>query len=278
LERFLAVITGASSGIGKTFARRLAHHFDLLLVSRRQDKLDELANELRRLTGKEVDTLASDLTNGSDVEALAERLRSDDRLALLVNNAGFGSRGYFWEAPVVEQEAMHKLHIMTTLTLTHAALGNLVRQDRGGIINVASVAAFVRNAGSIGYAATKTWMTAFTEGLYLELKQAQSDVTVQALCPGYTDTEFFDRLGDAEYRRLAPASFWLTPEEVVDASLKGLRSRKLFVIPNWRYRALTAILSKLPSGLRLLAEEKSSRQRRGLARLQASNRVPPRLR
>jgi short-subunit dehydrogenase len=205
---------------------------------------------------------------------VADRIGSDNRLALLINNAGFGVQGRFWEASLESQTAMHELHIMTTHTLTHAALQNLVRKDFGGIINVASVASFVRTPGSIGYSATKTWMTSFTEGLYLELKQVGSNVTVQALCPGYTYSEFHDRLR-ANRSKLAPAAFWLTSEEVVDASLEGLRTKKLFVIPNWRYRALTSVLSKLPTAVRLAVEMGSAKARQRRAAL--SSREPEQL-
>jgi short-subunit dehydrogenase len=155
---------------------------------------------------------------------------------------------------------MHRLHIMATVRLTHAALRNLVPRDTGGIINVASVSAFVRSPGATSYSATKSWMTAFTEGLYLELRGLRSNVTVQALCPGFTYSEFHEVLGVDRYRRASP-SFWMTAEEVVDASLDGLRRRKLFVIPGWRYRFLTSFISKLPTGLRLAIESAAGRSR-----------------
>jgi len=149
---------------------------------------------------------------------------------------------------------------MATVRLTHAALRNMVPRDCGAIINVASVAAFLRNAGSVSYGATKSWMTAFSEGLYLELQGADSHVSVQALCPGFTYSGFHDVMG-VERGRLAGSSFWLTAEQVVDASLDGLRRRKLFVIPGWRYRLLTMFFTKAPTALRLMVEAASSRAR-----------------
>ena len=253
MSRTLVAITGASSGIGATFARKLAPEHDLLLIARRRERLEHLAEELSSAYACRIEVFAADLTNEEDLSAVAERLRSEPRLALLVNNAGFGAGGFFWEAPLQEQETMHRLHVMAVVRLTHAALETMVGADFGAIVNVASVSAFVRSAGSTSYCATKSWMTAFTETIYLELKAKRSNVTVQALCPGFTYSEFHDKAG-LDRQQLAPATFWLSAEDVVDASIDGLNRRKLFVIPGWRYRLLTGIVTRLPATLRLLLE------------------------
>lgn len=246
-------ITGASSGIGEAFARKLAPEHDLLLIARRADRLEQLASELATQYGTAVEILSADLTKPDDVDRVAERLADDQRLALLVNNAGFGLRGYFWEAPLEPQEAMHQLHILAPLRLTHAALQGMVGRDLGAVINVASVAAFIRRPGSASYAATKTWMTTFTEAIHGELRSRGSNVVVQALCPGYTYSEFHDKMG-ADRMALAGGSLWYSAEFVVDASLDGLRRRKLFVVPGWQYRWLTGILNFLPARLRVAIE------------------------
>lgn len=253
--RTLVAITGASSGIGAVFARRLAADHDLLLIARREERLQELSRQLSAEHGTRVDILVADLAKEDDLERVAERMEADPKLALLVNNAGFGSRGLFWNTPYEQQEQMHKLHILATLRLSHAALRNFVPRDCGGIINVASVSAFIRSPGSTGYAATKSWMTAFTEGLYLELKRAGSRVAVQALCPGFTYSEFHDAMG-VDRAKTAPPFFWLKAEDVVDASLEGLRRRKLFVVPGWQYRILTTLFTKIPTEWRLALESK----------------------
>jgi short-subunit dehydrogenase len=200
-----------------------------------------------------VEILVADLSAEADVERVAERLASEQELVLLVNNAGFGTRGRFWEAPLAPQEEMHRLHVMAPLKLMHSVLPRMVARDYGAIINVASVAAFVRQPGGASYAATKTWMTTFTEAIYLELRNARSSVTVQALCPGYTYSEFHDKLG-LDRGRIAPRAFWLTAEGVVEASLQGLKRKQLFVIPGWRYRLLVGVLTKLPTALRIAIE------------------------
>jgi uncharacterized protein len=251
--RPLAVITGASSGIGEIFARRLAPTHDLLLVARREDRLKALAAELARAHGPTTRILVCDLELESEVDRLAERLRSEEQFELLVNNAGFGVGGLFWDSPLEPLDRMHRLHVMATLRLCHAALQTLVPKNRGAIINVASVAAYLRGVGSGSYGSTKSWMTAFTEGLHLDLQSIKSKVFVQALCPGFTYPEFHDTMGVTRESR-APRTFWLSADLVVAASLDGLRRRKLYVVPGWRYKILTALVTKLPNGARIAFE------------------------
>jgi short-subunit dehydrogenase len=251
--RSLAAITGASSGIGSVFARRLAPQYDLLLIARRRERLDELARDLRARHGTMVTVMAADLTDAAQVHSVAERLAGEPNLGMFVNNAGFGNRGLFWETDLAVIDKMHRLHIMATLALVHSALGVMVKQDRGVLINVASVASFAQRAGNASYGASKSWLAAFSEGLYLDLKKAGSKVTVQALCPGYTYSGFHDLLGE-DRNRLASPSLWLTADAVVDCSLKALPGRKLFVIPGWRYKLLLGLVSRLPWWLKLRLE------------------------
>ncbi len=240
----LAAITGASSGIGAAFARRLSADHDLLLIARSKDRLEALASELRA-QGAAVSVLAADLSDTPQLKAAADRLAAEPTLALLVNNAGFGDRAPFWEADVEVLDRMHRLHIGALVRLSHAALRVFVPQNRGAIINVASVAAFVRRPGSVSYGATKTWVNAFTEGLYVDLRAAGSSVYVQALCPGFTYSAFHDVLKE-DRRRLAPPALWLTAEKVVHDSLQGMVDRKLYVVPGWRYQLIVGLLRVLP--------------------------------
>ncbi len=260
MDRTVVAITGASSGIGEAFARKLAPGHNLLLVGRRRERLEALADEFSNKFDTRTEVLQADLTKDDDLNKVAERIGQQTRLALLVNNAGFGMKGRFWEANFAGQEQMHKLHIMATLRLTHTALRTMVPNDFGGIINVASVSSFVRSPGTTSYSATKAWMAAFTEGLYLELKGIRSCVVVQALCPGFTYSEFHESMGANRYRVAGP-SWWLTAEEVVDASIQGLHHRKLFVVPGWRYKLVTAILPRLPMALRTAVASASGEAR-----------------
>ena len=255
MARTLAVITGASSGIGAVFAKKLAAEHDLLLIARRKDRLDALAAELREQFGATVEVLAVNLADEEGLDLAAGRIATEASLGLLVNNAGFGAGGFFWGADLDRQEEMHRLHVMAVVRLCHVALKKMVPRNAGGIINVASVAAFVRRPGSTSYGATKSWMTVFTEGLYLELEAAKSAVRVQALCPGFTYSEFHDA-AQLDRAKLAPRSFWLDADFVVDESLKGLRRGKLYVIPDWKYKGIAALLTKLPVSARLAIERK----------------------
>jgi short-subunit dehydrogenase len=247
----LAVITGASSGIGAAFARQLARRgYDVLLVARREDRLLALAAEIQKLHKVTAETFIADLVQAEDCNRLAERIRGAQDLGLLVNNAGFGSNGYFFETDLAGQVEMHQLHVVATVRLCHAALENLVHRqgaERTGIINVSSIAAFVTAPHGVSYGATKRWVNAFTEGLATELSGTGKKVIVQALCPGYTITEFQDKLSVDKSR--IPRSFWMPADFVVEQSLRGFDRGKLFVIPGWRYKVLVAGLKILPGSV-----------------------------
>ena len=258
-ERLLAVVTGASSGMGAVFARKLAARgYDLLLVARREDRLQKLAEELTSEHGVSVDTLVADLAADDGREALAGRIRTALNFGLLVNNAGFGTMGMFQQADLEPAERMHRLHVLATLVLSHAALRNLAaRPDHAGntgviagntgIINVSSVAAFGQSPTSICYNATKAWMNSFTEGLAIELAAQGSAIKVQALCPGFTYSEFHDRVGMDRGR--IPKALWMSADFVVEESLRGFDRGRLFVIPGWRYRLLVAFMKATPSSI-----------------------------
>jgi len=261
VSRPVAAITGASSGIGEGFARKLAPTHDLLLIARRRERLDTLAAELATQYGTQVVVLAADLTDDNDLAAVAERIAAEPNLELLVNNAGLGMRGLLWESDPKLLEYMHRLNVSAVLRLSHAALSNMIVRRSGVLINVASVAGFVRRARNAGYGATKAWVIAFTESLYLELNSIQSPVRVQALCPGYTFTEFHDHM-NIDRMRIAPRAMWLRSDFVVEESLKALHAGSLFVVPGWRYRWIVNLSSILPIPLRLLLERAASSRKR----------------
>jgi hypothetical protein len=238
--RPLALVTGASSGIGATFARRLSRQgYGLILVARRGDRLDELARELGG-----AETLAADLTVEEDLRRVEARIEAAGNLELLINNAGFGLAGRFFETPVEGQTRMHQLHVMATMRLSHAALHAMVGRAKGAVINVSSVASFQQNPGAVTYCATKAWITSFTEGLHLDLISAESPVRVQALCPGFTYSEFHDVMGMD--RGPIPKWLWWTADDIVTASLNGLAKGKVVVIPGLIYRAVVRAARWVP--------------------------------
>lgn len=241
----VALITGASSGIGEVFARKLAARgYDLILVARRDDRLRTLAASLPT----QVEVLNADLASEAGLAAVERAIRECARLELLVNNAGFGTLGRFWEVDLAGQVRMHEVHVMATLRLTHAALAGMVPRGRGGVISVSSVAAFGQSPGNVSYCATKAWINSFTEGLDMELRSVRSPVKVQALCPGFTMTEFHETLGMD--RKLIPNFLWMKAGDVVDASLKGYDCGKVIVVPGWKYKIGAALMKHLPHGLK----------------------------
>jgi short-subunit dehydrogenase len=246
----LALVTGASSGIGETFARKLSSRgFSLLLVARRKERLERLASELGH-----AEAVAADLTVDCEVRKVEERIAAEPDLQVLVNNAGFGTLGLFHEADPEGQARMHLLHVLAIVRLTRAALPGMVERGQGGVINVSSVSAFFHNPGNVGYCATKAWINSFTEGLYLELKSIRSPVRVQALCPGFTYSGFHDTLGVD--RRLIPRYLWMSAEEVVETSLRALERDQPLVIPGWQYRWIVRFHSLLPRRLQRAASLK----------------------
>jgi uncharacterized protein len=232
----VAVITGASAGLGAEFARQLREQgYDLLIVARRADRLAAIAGE----------RWVADLSVEAEVERLAVHLEGRDDVAMLVNNAGFGTQGFLAETAVDAQLAMHRLHILATVRLTQAVLPQMLRRGAGAIVNVSSVAGFARSANNVSYCATKAWTNSFSEGLWLELEA--TGVTVQSLCPGFTYTEFHDVMGSDRAKH--PKWMWMDAEFVVAESLRNLGD--LYVVPGWKYKAFVAIWTKLPAWLRM---------------------------
>jgi short-subunit dehydrogenase len=247
--RPVAAITGAPAGIGATFARTLAARgYDFILIARRADRLQTLAAELAERNGAKSEIMAADLNDGADLERVADRLRAAG-IDMLVNNAGFGVKGQFAQSEYAGPRDMHLLHVMATLRLTHAVLGGMVARGKGAVINVASVAGFLTSPGAVSYGASKSWINTFTEGIWMELRGTGSPVRVQALCPGFTYSEFHDVAG-MDRTKLAPKSWWYSAESVVEESLAGLERDRIFVIPGFRYRALVKATSLIPRSWR----------------------------
>ena len=250
-KKQLALITGASSGIGAAFSKALAQRqYDLILIARRLDRLRELATRLHDEFGVATEIMQADLSQADDLQQVVGRIDSLDALDLLVNNAGFGTTGYFYQTDISSQSQMHRVHVLATMTLTHAALKGMVARRSGGIINVSSVAGSFPSPRNVSYNSTKAWMNNFTESIYLELRALGIPVRVQALCPGFTRTEFHDHIGINREELYGRPSFWMSPERVVADSLRGLERGQWRVIPGWRYRFIVALVEYLPDFLR----------------------------
>ena len=245
-QRKTAVITGASSGIGAAFARRLAGEgFDLMLHGRREERLQALCKEVRSLHGISAEYVVAELSDPGDLTRLEHRVRQTANLVMLVNNAGSSSILRFYEEDIDVQESIMRVHINASVRLTHAALAVMLPRRDGAIINVSSVAASFISPGSVIYCASKLFLKSFTESLHLELRN--TGVRVQVLCPGYTATEFHARLGydtsGAFFRN------FMSAEEVVDISLRYLHKGKVVCIPGLKYRLAVLLPHLIPRPL-----------------------------
>jgi short-subunit dehydrogenase len=236
------LITGASSGIGAEFARKLAERgFDLVLVARRKERLEQLRDELLASHKIQADVHVADLADAQAVESLAARVAEMAELELLINNAGFGTMGHFVDADVQRQLDMIRVHVLATVRLTRAALPGMIQRGSGGIVNVSSIGAWLSCAGNVQYSSTKAYLNTFSEGLQDELRG--TGVRVQALCPGFTVTQFHDVREMQEFdRSLVAKGLWMSADDVVEYSLRKLAGRRTIVIPGWKNRVLARIL------------------------------------
>ncbi len=223
-----ALVTGASAGIGETFARRLAQQgFNLILVARRKEHLDSLAADLQGTHGCKARVLVADLSTEEGIERARQAILDTANLQLLVNNAGFGHQGKFWELEPEADEAVTRLNVLATVALTRAALRGMLERRRGSIINVSSVQGFYASPYMATYCATKAYVSNFTEALSEELRG--TGVRVQVLCPGFTRTEF-QRRAQIDVSRV-PYFAWMTSQQVVDASLRALDRGQHLCVP-----------------------------------------------
>ncbi|MGI5393241.1 SDR family NAD(P)-dependent oxidoreductase [Streptomyces sp. CA-251251] len=239
-----ALITGSTAGIGAAFARRLAADgHDLVLVARDTKRLREQATELHDRHGIEAEVLTADLATDTGIDAVAARLgERRNPVDLLVNNAGFGNKGRFLEVSMADELTMLKVHCEAVLRLTSAAAEAMRERGRGGVVNVASVAAFVPRGT---YGASKAWVVQFTQGVAKDL--TGSGVRLMALCPGFVRTEFHERAGMGTDN--IPNWMWLDADKVVAAALADLSRGKSLSIPDPRYKTLMGAAKLVPRGL-----------------------------
>lgn len=229
-----ALITGATSGIGAAFARRLAADgFDLILLARDADRLSAAARELG-----DAEVVVADLATEEGIARGEDAARRAD---LVVNNAGFGHQGRFLDVPLPDEAVMLRVHCEAVLRLTYAALPAMrERGNGGGVINVASVAAFFPRGT---YGASKAWVVAFSQGV----AQDVPGVRVMALCPGFVHTEFHERAGMNMSR--IPETFWLDADDVVAEALRDFRRGRVVSVPGTQYKTLVGLGKLVPRNL-----------------------------
>lgn len=255
--RLVALITGASAGIGVEFARRLAARgYDLVLVARRRDRLEALAWEITAAHPTvRVDVVAEDLLDPSALERITVKLAATNvAVDLLVNNAGFGAHGAFAQSDPANGANQIALNVAALVALSRAFVSGMVERGRGGIINVASTAAFQPVPQMAVYGATKAFVLSFSEALHEEVRR--SGVRVLALCPGATDTEFFGIAGESaavgskrnvrDVVETALRAFDAKRAVAIDGSLNAAMATGVRFVPRAVVRRMSATLMKTP--------------------------------
>lgn len=252
MARPTALITGASSGIGDAFARELARRqYDLVLVARRADRLQTLADQLSQQYAITATPLVADLASVEGIAQVAAHIRDMDRLALLINNAGFNHVDAFDHAPISRLDDMLTLHNRAVLHLTHAAVPGMKQRGGGAILNVSSGAAFFPLPYSVTYSATKAFLNSFSASLNAEL--TGTGITVQAMCPGFTRTELVDHISDGGVPiPQVPDFLWMPADAVAREGLDLLETRRGVVVTGRVYRLFFA-LARNPLGRWLMA-------------------------
>lgn len=241
-----ALITGASMGIGASFARRLAADgWDVILVARGAARLDATAAELTGRYGREVETISADLSTDDGCATVERRLAAGSPVEMLVNNAGISLNTPFLRSTVADEARLLRLNVLAVMRLTHAALGPMIERGTGTVINVSSVAGFGVPMPGSTYSASKAWVTNFSESIGQSV--APLGVRVMALCPGYTRTGYHERAGIDMAR--TPGWMWLQADDVVDEGLRDLRKGKLVSVPTWKYKLAVAGLRHAPRRL-----------------------------
>lgn len=235
-KRRIALVTGASSGLGAEFARQIAAKgYDLVLTARRGARMAALGAELASQHGTAYEVLTADLSTDTGIAGVVARLERGD-VHLLVNNAGFGIGKAFAGAELEGQNAMLSVHTIAPMRLMHAALPAMLARRSGGVINVASLAAFVSLPNNANYSATKAYVMRFSRAVHAEVRR--KGVTVQALCPGLTLTEYHDHQARVQSKRRGPGFLWAPAAAVVRDSLRAFDRRQALCVPGAINRAI----------------------------------------
>jgi short-subunit dehydrogenase len=239
----VALVTGASAGIGEEFARQLAARGnDLVIVARDQARLETLAKTLSDEFGAQCEVLAADLTDGAQLAAVEARTRSVD---ILVNNAGFGTYGRFDTLDVDAEIREINLNVVALVRLTHAAVGPMVERGKGGILNVSSLASYQPGPLNATYSATKAFVTSFSQAVHEEL--SGTGVAVTVLCPGFTKTEFQERANVPATS--VPGFMWQNAPEVAKAGLDALAHNRAIIVPGSLNKILGGFSSVAPNAI-----------------------------
>lgn len=238
----VAVITGATSGIGAAFAKNFARQkYNLIITGRRADKIKKFAQELITQYDIAIEVMILDLDNEKDLDDLVQKIATQKQVKILLNNAGFGYKSNFYTGDIAIWQNMLKVHVEALIRLTYAALPNMLANKEGGIINVSSILAYFPYRKYAVYSATKAFINLFSRTIARELKN--SGVQVQVLCPGLTVTDFHTQMGMEAKKAYRVRGFIkpMMPEDVVAKSLASLKKNRIVCIPGFWNKLLVLL-------------------------------------
>jgi short-subunit dehydrogenase len=242
----IAVITGATSGFGAEFAKNFAKlGYNLLITGRRKNEIGKIANQLRQQYKVDIEIIIADFSIESEFNKLLQRINNIEKIEILVNNAGFGHIKNFFEDDYKRQEKMVQVHINAMLQLTHMVVPKMIKNNKGYILNVSSVAAFLASPRHELYCSTKAFINTYSESIAMTLRD--KNIKVQSLCPGLTHTDFHQKLNwNAENLKSRGLIRWMTSDYVIKKSIKAMNKKAVLVIPGLIYKLLYLFIKIMP--------------------------------
>jgi len=247
MDNAVALITGGTSGIGAAFARYFAQiGYDLIITGRPGDSIYPCVKGLSEKHRVNVEIIPAELSKTEDVLKIEEIIRLNDKIEILINNAGFGLPNLFWMGDINNLENMIKVHINAPLRFIYAALPNMMNKKKGIIISLSSLASYIPIPRDSVYSASKLFQNSFMQSLHISLKEM--GIKIQVLCPGFVKTDFHKNISDdvveMKKREFIP---WMKPDEVVKISIKNLRRKnKVIVIPGFTSKMLKFFYNIIP--------------------------------
>lgn len=242
MQKKIALIIGATSGIGEAYAKKYGEKgYDLILTGRRKEVIEKKADKLKKEYKVNVDIHLVELSNNDQVEKFIKEI-SDKEINVLINNAGFGNNKNYHQENFANWEMMLDVHVRVPMKLAYVVLPNMIKNKEGTIINLSSILAFLPIPRNSIYCSTKSFMKVFSETLNLELKD--SKVKIQVLCPGFTKSDFHQKMKIDKSKRKNVN--WMLAEDVVNISLKYLKKNKVICIPGFKNKLIVFLLKLLP--------------------------------
>lgn len=248
MENKIAIITGATSGIGAAYAKEFARQgYNLILTGRRKEMIERNAQQIRNNYGVKVHILIAELSKQEDLEKVIDFIK-DKKVEVLINNAGFGVTGCYQDTDLTSVCNLAKVNVLVPMRLIHQVLPGMIKRRKGTIINISSEGIYLPVPGNAAYSGVKAFLKTFTEGLFMDLHQ--TGVKVIAVCPGLTHTDFHEKLGMDPARQINRGLIqWMSPEKIVMESLRDLKKGRVVSIPGLHTKILACVFQLIPDKL-----------------------------